>query len=242
MKKNNVQMMSNKTLKRTDTPIGGPSAQLERSVKRDEMTAPSQQTTRVAFVDFMYAIVVGTAFPLVAPVDLSFRFFGLLVLLLVILEDFYLYHTQIAVHADRALTSFSALVFEISILLAWYLAAVSFPARGFTFLFCMAAFFSLKWLAGFSHFASLQQLSNWRFHRNHSFCLPAACCLILGIATGGAELTSPFQWVPLVTSWFIQVCIWWTITRVMESREQRKPNKLLQGTAGISAGAVSSVP
>ena len=30
--------------------------------------------TRVAFVDFIYAIVVGTAFALVPPVDLSVRF------------------------------------------------------------------------------------------------------------------------------------------------------------------------
>lgn len=182
-------------------------------------------STRVSFVDFIYAIVVGTTFALVPPVDLSFRFFGMLFLILVVLEDFYLYHTQIAVYADQNVPSFSALVFEISILLAWYLAAMSFPAKSKAFLFCFSAFFVLKWLAGFAHFTSLGQLGNWRFHRNHSFIIPASIGIMILLFSAQSISVSLSKCILLALGWIVQVSIWWTVTRQMERKQQIRPNQ-----------------
>lgn len=180
--------------------------------------------TRVAFVDFIYAIVVGTAFALVPPVDLSVRFFGMLFLILVVLEDFYLYHTQIAVYADQGVPSFSALVFEIFILLAWYLAAMSFPDKSRAFLICLSGFFVLKWFAGFAHFASLGQLGDWRFHRNHCFFFPALIAIMILFFGEQSIITSSKKWISLVVGWLIQVSAWWTITRLMERKQQIRTN------------------
>jgi len=188
------------------------------------MSNTQKGSTRVSFVDFIYAIVVGTAFGLVPPVDLSFRFFGMLFLILVILEDFYLYHTQIAVYADQNMPSFSALVFEISILLSWYLAAMSFPTKSKAFLFCFSGFFLLKWLAGFAHFTSLRQLRNWRFHRNHCFFIPASFGIILLFST--QSITNDLEkFILLAIGWFIQVSTWWIVTKQMENKQQIKPNQ-----------------
>ena len=186
------------------------------------MSVSPVSTTRVAFVDFMYAIVVGTAFALVAPVDLSFRFVGLLVLILVVLEDFYLYHTQIAVHAHRGIPSFSALAFEISILLAWYLAAASFPDAPHAFLAAMAAFFVLKWSAGLAHFGSLGELRSWRFHRNHAFILTAGTCAAVAVLNGSTAMEAPRMWLPVLVAWILQLGIWWSVTRSMERREGKR--------------------
>ena len=180
------------------------------------MTDSQKGNSRVTFVDFIYAIVVGTAFALVPPVDLSVRFFGMIFLILVVLEDFYLYHTQIALYADQNVPSFSALVFEISILLAWYLAAMSFPAKSKAFLVCFSAFFILKWLAGFAHFTSLGQLGNWRFRRNHCFFIPASIAIMILLFNTQSITTSLRKCILLVLGWLIQVLVWWTITRQME--------------------------
>ncbi|MGD0539038.1 MAG: hypothetical protein ABSC03_15490 [Verrucomicrobiota bacterium] len=114
-----------------------------------------QESTRTSFVDFIYAVVVGSTFPFLAPFDASFRLIGLLFLIIVILEDFYLFHTQIAGKVSDAPTSFWALVLELLILVLWYLAVLSFPLSSRPFLLALALFYFFKWLAGVAHNAKL---------------------------------------------------------------------------------------
>jgi hypothetical protein len=170
-------------------------------------------TNRITFVDFMYGIVIGAAFPLVAPLELSFRFAGMMFLVIVILEDFYLYHTQIAIYeTPDQKPSFIVLVTEISILLAWYLTAIGFPHKKVSFLIAFGAFFLLKWIAGLAYWISLKRFSDWRFHRNHTFLLPITACIILGMCTKGNDLVHPVVWITILVVWVVQTAIWWTIT------------------------------
>lgn len=179
-------------------------------------TQDSQTVPRLIFVDFMYAIVVGSAFPLIAPLEMSFRFFGLLFLLLVVLEDFYLYHTQIVAPSQAHGSSFLALVVEMCILLAWYLGAIAFPENPRVFLTAFAAFFALKWLAGLAHFAALRELRTWRFYRCFSFLIPLAGCVVVLFVGGDGRLSSPSISGTVAGAWALQTAIWWSVTKRQE--------------------------
>ena len=179
-----------------------------------------QATTRIVFVDFMYAIVIGSAFGLISPLELSFRFIGLLFLVLVVLEDFYLYHTQIVGQQESRVPSFSALVAEIATLLAWYLAVISFPDKTVSCLLCIAAFFALKWIAGFAHFAKLHKLRSWEFRRNTTFLFPMTIAIAIIVLRGQSSLSSTGIWLPLVSAWLVHVGAWWGITN-KKTKEDR---------------------
>ena len=172
-----------------------------------------QAKTRIAFVDFMYAIVIGSAFGLVPPLEFSFRFFGLLFLILVVLEDFYLYHhTQIVGRQERQIPSFLALVAEIAILLTWYMTAISFPDKSNSSLACFSAFFALKWVARFAHLAKLGRLRSWEFNRNLTFMIPMLTAVTVIMIRGNTKLSSTGTWLPVMLSWFVNVLIWWGVT------------------------------
>lgn len=176
---------------------------------------------RLTFVDFMYAIVVGSAFRLIAPppdkpLELSFRFLGILFLLLVVLEDYYLYHTQILKPSQphqSSLSDFWVLVLEIGILLAWYLSTIAFPANPKVFLAAFSTFYALKWLAGLTHFAATAQLRSWRFYRYFSFFIPLTGCVGILFVDADGGLISPLVLGLLAGAWFVQVAIWWTVTK-----------------------------
>lgn len=173
----------------------------------------ANQVPRLAFVDFMYAIVVGSAFPLIAPLEVSFRFFGMLFLLLVVLEDFYLYHSEIQGSDQLGGGGFFALIMEISILLAWYLSAISFPGSARAFLIAFAAFYLLKLLAGFAHFTAVAQVRSWRFYRSLSFLIPFATAAILAGVASDEGLRSAIVWPLIMGASILQVLVWWMVTR-----------------------------
>ena len=81
-------------------------------------------------MDFLYAVVVGTAVPRIDRVELSFLSLGTAFLLLVILEDFFLYQTQVGpLTRSRQRHPLAALPFEVAVLAVWYLLFVAFPAQ-----------------------------------------------------------------------------------------------------------------
>ena len=168
---------------------------------------------RVSLVDFMYAIVIGSAFPLIAPIELSFRFFGMLFLLLVILEDFYLYHTQIVSSDKAAVGRFITLVLEIAILLAWYLCVIAFSTSSDASLVAYGAFFLLKLAAATAHFDRLKLLGSWRYLRSFSFLIPISVACVLACCGWGGRLSSFRIWGIVASTWAVQVTIWWGLTK-----------------------------
>lgn len=143
----------------------------------------NNQPRRSLFVDFMYAIVVGSAFPALSGdrLDLSnIGFWSIIFLLAIVLEDYYLYETQIVPFQQPGDVPLMALLFEISILVNWYIAtaAVSAATASTTpvstvptdvtwFLCALGVFYLLKLLAGIAHWTAsykktFANLKSWK--------------------------------------------------------------------------------
>lgn len=104
------------------------------------------------FVDFMYAVVVGAALPRFQDADVL-RFsspvaWGLLFLIAVFLEDFYLYHTQVVPYL-KGFPRWRSFILTMLIIGSWYLCQAAFPNKPLLFIGSFAFFFILKLTGGF---------------------------------------------------------------------------------------------
>ena len=176
---------------------------------------PSSSGGQQTFADFIYAVVIGVAFSdielLSTPAVLGITFF----LLFVVLEDFFLYQTQVKPHIDIFnFTSFSSLLFEVSILLSWFL---SFLARvksdhiAFSF---FALFFFFKWFASMKHLKNAPQ--KWVIHRDHLFLISVLTGITFSIvkipyATIWGEI--PINWILTALLWLAQTLAWWSLVK-----------------------------
>src|SRR6476659_3111195 len=118
---------------------------------------PEKQTgpPNVTFADFMYAVVVGVAFSDMHLFDKAATFQSIFVtflLLIVVLEDFYLYQTEVKPYTNVfKFQGFSSLFFEVSILLFWYIAFAGRIEARVASLLALSVFFFLKWAASAKH-------------------------------------------------------------------------------------------
>lgn len=185
------------------------------------MTEIDEAYTRRRFVDFIDAIVIGAVFSSIAPLESSFRFFGMLFLLFVILEDFYVAHTQLATFKTPIIAlRFFPLVIELAISLSWYLAAMAFPKKKDAFLIAFSCFCFFKWLAGFVHWGSLKMLSNWKFKRNYLNFICVVVCLWVLLMSGNNKLRRPRVWIPIALAWVTQTASWWVVTRINVAKKE----------------------
>jgi hypothetical protein len=176
-------------------------------------------------MDFMYAVTIGSAFPKIEAIGFTYWLWALLFLLVVIVEDFFLYTTQVKPHsADATAFSLFALLFEMSVLITWFLMVVSFQARPRVFLACYAAYFTLKWSAGFFHCRSASLLSTRIFHRNHTFFVPilAALCLLYFARPVTSE--SRQLWIVIVAAYIFSTVAWWLITPRSTTDAEHSPH------------------
>jgi len=176
---------------------------------------PPPSTT---FADFMYAVVVGVAFSDIKLTDPLQILFPTIFLLVVVIEDFFLYQTQVKPHTDIfSFTSFSSLVLEVSILLAWFLSFLSRKdAREWAFA-CFSAFLLLKWIASVKHIGSeLPASKRWVIHRDHLFLISAIVSAVLIFVHPAAIVVSgtvaiPGDWTILALAWLVQMWLWWAV-------------------------------
>lgn len=176
--------------------------------------------TRRVFVDFMYAIVVGSVLPLVNDKHLHWgdpTFYTTAFLIVVVLEDYFLYETQIARYQKAltfSVTGLLGLILEIFILICWYLSAVSVPEHPLWFLSSFASFYALKFAAGWAHWKAIR----WESMRNFAFTLPIAVCGWIWFC-GKPEGVGAWVVVKLAASWIAMLAVWWGVTiRHMPSR------------------------
>jgi hypothetical protein len=171
---------------------------------------------RSLFVDFMYAVVAGDVFSKLVDPKLDFttlKFWGILFLLAVFLEDYFLYETQIAPHLQAGDINLFALIFELLILLVWYLSASCFESQPYHFLGMFLGFFCLKFAAGLSHWTKIHG-SVWGGFcdshnlRNLAFFIPVAVGIVQWLWTKDPQMSAG-KLVVLVISWAIMVLIWW---------------------------------
>jgi hypothetical protein len=181
------------------------------------MNEPSSLTT-TTFADFMYAVVVGVAFSdihVFGHTATAQSVFITFLLLMMVLEDFYLYQTQVKPYTNIfKFQGFWSFCFEVSILLAWYIAfAGRLEARSES-LFALAVFFFLKWAASAKHL--LNAPKNWVIHRDHLFWIT----IIASVAIAMKHIPSVVQvcratfaadWVLVAAAWILQTITWWYI-------------------------------
>jgi hypothetical protein len=189
-----------------------------------------EQLRRSMFVDFMYAIVVGSALPLLNSEHLNLsdvRFWGILFLLLVVLEDYFLYETQIAPFQQPGKISPIALFLEVAILVSWYFSALAVSAkenRTTWFVAAFGLFYLLKFTAGVAHWTGFYK----GFHQGETFRRSLARgiweSLVTNFAFWVAILTAigaiiirnkeaPLSWELLISLFIASLVtsmIWWT--------------------------------
>ncbi|SRR6266436_1033152 len=180
---------------------------------------------RSFFVDFMYAIVVGAALPLLSPEHVSATdsvFWGVIFLLVVVLEDFLLYTTEIVPYQESV--QFFPLVFEIGILFSWYLSAVAIPKHPIIFFRSLACFFLLKYLAGIVHWSTIRKprpnpFTRPESARNLAFFIPAGLAIFISRHYEPALMSSTAL-LPILAAWLAAVSIWWKATKVIKKKIQ----------------------
>jgi hypothetical protein len=179
---------------------------------------PSQQT----FADFIYAVVVGVAFSDIDLFAASTEIFATFFLLFVVLEDFFLYQTEVKPYIDIFnFTSFNSLLFEVSILLCWFLAFLLRSKAPEVSLMFFALFFFFKWLASVKHLKSAPR--RWVIHRDHVFlvCVVAATTLSrarVPYVLIGTHIDA--KWVILAGIWFVQTMVWWEAVKYYRRKHQ----------------------
>ncbi len=161
------------------------------------------------FADFMYAVVVGVAFSDIKLSDSRSVLFVTVLLLLMVLEDFFMYQTQVKPLTDVfKFWTLSSLFFEVGMLLSWFLAFLS--RRDFLkgSLVCIAIFFFLKWLASAKQIASTPKSRRWVLHRDHLFWLSIGAALLLAFYFSWGYLTA---YLVLAAVWVVQTISWWLV-------------------------------
>ena len=86
-------------------------------------------TERGLFVDFMYAVTVGAALPRINDTVLHLNspvLWGVVFLLAVFLEDFYLYHVKVVPHLSDP-HNWRGFSLSVLIIGTWYLTQAAFP-------------------------------------------------------------------------------------------------------------------
>jgi HAD superfamily phosphoserine phosphatase-like hydrolase len=172
--------------------------------------------SRATFVEFLYAVTVSAIFSKIGSVGFGLEFAALCLLILVILEDYYLYSTQVLPTEQKELkTKFIVLVLEASILLSWYLSAVSIGQSNTVFLVTFSLFSLLKITAGLFHWLSHPDKINWRFFRYVVF-------IFVPVVSIWSYLTLKDQGIIYLTvffAWLAQAALWWGITHILIERE-----------------------
>jgi len=170
------------------------------------------------FADFMYAVVVGVAFSDIHLFDKASGFQSIFVtifLLVVVLEDFYLYQTEVKPYTNVfKFKGFSSFFFEVSILLCWYIAFAGRIEARVGSLLALAAFFFLKWAASAKHV--LKGRTSWIIHRDHLFWITIIMAIAIAIKhipcvvqVGHGTLAA--DWAVVAVAWLLQTVLWWTV-------------------------------
>ena len=131
---------------------------------------------RGLFVDFMYAVTVGAALPRLDEKVLCVDnpvLWGLLFLIAVFLEDFYLYHVKVVPDLSGRPKA-RGFILAMLIILAWYVGQAAFPSKPRLFLVSFGLFFLLKGLGGF-----LMRLTAYPSGIDAIFLLPVFAAFVL---------------------------------------------------------------
>lgn len=166
---------------------------------------------RWLFSDLMYAVTIGAALPRINDRVLhadSPMLWGVVFLIAVLLEDFYLYHVKVVPYLSgpHRWREFSLAVLIVG---TWYLTQAAFPSNVNLFLVGFAVFFSLRIIGSFLLFRA----TAYRFRQNAIFTVPIVAPTAL-LALAGCPFLSGhpgrllFFLCPI---WLSTILIWWSV-------------------------------
>lgn len=170
---------------------------------------------RLRFMDLLYAAIIGNALQQLHPEAMDVRLFFGLFLILVILEDFFLYHVDVAPNNSGVEGArFIGLVFEVSILILWLFSFMAFAnsANNRVFLLYIAGFFTLKTVAGLVNCLNERIFFSLSFVRELLFvvCPVIIFCMWLGLPATGRVPSHVL--LVIVILWLSQAVTWWGLT------------------------------
>lgn len=165
---------------------------------------------RGLFVDFMYAVTVGATLPRINDTVLhasSPVLWGVVFLIAVFLEDFYLYHVKVVPHLSGP---HNPRGFSLSVLIirTWYLAQAAFPNKVNLFLASFAAFFSLRVIGGL-----LYRATAYPARQDLIFTMP----IVAAVALLAFSKCPFFSGHPgrllffLLPIWLLTILVWWSV-------------------------------
>jgi len=185
----------------------------DQALTANKPSQVSQIAGGQTFADFMYAVVIGVAFSDIKLGDSWPVLLATIVLLLMVLEDFFMYQTQVKpqIGVFRFWT-IRSLFFEVSMLLSWFLSFLSRKESLRGAVACIGLFFFLKWLASALRIRSTEKSKRWVLHRDHFYLMTVLCAVVLSF------LYSNFfgTYIILGAVWLIQTFFWWLVVRIHE--------------------------
>lgn len=164
------------------------------------------------FVDFMYAAVVAAALPRLQDEEvLEFKSptgWGLLFMVGVFLEDFFIYHVKVVPQLKAPFPSAFGFILTMMIILAWYLSQAAFPAKPRLFLTGFALFFFCKLAGGFR-----LRPTRYPSKLDFLFLLPiGAAVLLLAMSRRDFFKSHPGRFLYILfPTWLLMVVLWWSI-------------------------------
>jgi hypothetical protein len=179
---------------------------------------------RLRFMDLLYAAVIGNSLQLLNPETVNAKFVFGLFLLVVILEDFFLYYADVAPeNPDAQGLSFLGMVTEISVLASWCFAFQAFIADQWIFLVFLMIFFLLKTWAGFINCLVSHVLMSLKFGRELMFLVSVAALAWFVTHKHDADpANSPALLLWIAGTWVVQTVAWWAITKFFRAREGKQ--------------------
>jgi len=182
-------------------------------------------TERGLFVDLLYAVTVGAALPRINDRVLHLGLpvlWGVVFLIAVFLEDFYLYHVKVLPRLSGP-HNWSGFSLSVLIIGTWYLTQAAFPSDVGLFLVGFALFFFLRLVGGLLH-----RRIAYPARQDAIFTIPIVAAVAL-LALAGRPFFSGhpgrllFFLFPI---WLLTILIWWSVDApptICASRENSAP-------------------
>jgi hypothetical protein len=195
----------------------GTNPMIENTPSPNRPAQVSQIAGGQTFADFMYAVVIGVAFSDIKLGDSWPVLLATIVLLLMVLEDFFMYQTQVKpqVGVFRFWT-LRSLFFEVGMLLSWFLSFLSRKESLRGAIVCIGLFFFLKWLASALRISTTEKSKRWVLHRDHFYLMTVLCAIVLAFLYPNFFGT----YIILGAVWLIQTFLWWLVVKIHERGAQ----------------------
>lgn len=199
---------------------------------------------RLRFMDLLYAAVIGNSLQALHPNSIDALFIFGICLLLIVLEDFFLYYADVAPEnpASEGI-SFFGMLSEIAILTAWFFAFQAFARDSWTFVIYLLVFFGLKIIAGFLNCLVSKNLWSLKFFRELMFFISVgALAWILWKQPVTVPSHSANLLVLISACWFAQTLAWWGLTAIFRHRERRHMAAPVEMPGPLQAAAEMNPP